>query len=97
IMAALSVIVIAAFNQGTKSRAIALGADVLSNSIRTAQTQSLNPQTIPIAVSPCSPPDNVPSEFHVKFDTSSPFSYPFFSYAKCENPPTTPIILQNFQ
>jgi prepilin-type N-terminal cleavage/methylation domain-containing protein len=97
IMATLSAIMVAGFNQGTKSRAVTLGGDVVSNSIRTAQNQSQNPQVIPNAISPCAPPDNVPSEFHIKFDTTTTIlNYSFFEYAKCENPPSTPIILQNF-
>jgi len=93
IMAILATIVLANFKQGNQNRAVALGADTVNSSFRTAQTLSLNPKVL--NNSSCASPDNIPTEYHIKMDSNNSTSFNLFTYAKCNT--NTPIVVQTFQ
>jgi prepilin-type N-terminal cleavage/methylation domain-containing protein len=92
IMVILTSIVLVNYGKGNRYKSVTLGADIVASSVRSAQNYSLNPQLLTNA--DCSP-DNVPTEFHVKFNTVTPTTYTLFAYAKCDATPT-PILIQKF-
>ncbi|HEX5429495.1 MAG TPA: prepilin-type N-terminal cleavage/methylation domain-containing protein [Patescibacteria group bacterium] len=90
IIALLATVVLSNFNQGNRSRATALAADVVSNSFRTAQNDALNPQSFPGFS--CSS-GKVPAEYHLYFDSNTPTYYTLNAVDKCGD---APVLLQRF-
>jgi prepilin-type N-terminal cleavage/methylation domain-containing protein len=81
IVSVLTVMTIAGFSQGNKTRSVVLGTDTVISSIRTAQAASLSPQQV--STINCSS-GNIPKEYHLKFDANSS-DYNFIAKDKCDN------------
>lgn len=85
ITAMLTVVTLAAFRQGNKSRAVQLGGDLVLSAIRTAQNDSLNPQVLASAT--CA--DKTATEYHVHFDLNTPTRLAVLAYDQCGDPAVT--------
>jgi prepilin-type N-terminal cleavage/methylation domain-containing protein len=89
LVAILSTIVVASFRNGNRSKSVALGIDLTTSALRTAQGASLTGGKI--AAFSCTIdglPSNQASEYRIRFSSGSS-TYLLLAYDKCSNPPVT--------
>jgi prepilin-type N-terminal cleavage/methylation domain-containing protein len=82
VIAILSVILIASFRTGEKSRGVALAADTVSQALHIV----LNDSQAGVAVPAFNCTTKNPSEYHLKFTAGSP-EVTLYAYDSCHNPP----------